>query len=190
MQISNDNTLAENITINNDNSANANETVVSDGTLEVGKDETGYEGEKQEYEVYEDMRWRVLGLSEDENHILLTSENPMQKTVTENENPYLILQGAEAYLYCEDTLDKICSIYENTELADEVRSIRIEDVLKSNITRNQITKADNQNPTVDEWTNNDILYTDSGTLEGEEGQAKEETIQEEGGMLTLVPMTE
>ena len=354
MQVSNDNTLAENITINNDNSANANETVVSDGTLEVGKDETGYEGEKQEYEVYEDMRWRVLGLSEDENHILLTSENPMQKTVTENENPYLILQGAEAYLYCEDTLDKICSIYENTELADEVRSIRIEDinrvlgvelgkdedeneivynvddpeknnidnietlgaiyeyeegdyvpenyvidmakkdgksivgitekkvgdeikgtayaynyytnsqfkisqkaydmlfkgtteeenysksywlaspgvvatssaeyspgvvldhyigsgfqmfdsygewsafsfavrpviVLKSNITRNQITKADNQNPTVDEWTNNDILYTDSGTLEGEEGQVKEETIQEEGGMLTLVPMTE
>lgn len=40
------------------------------------------------------------------------------------------------------------------------------------------------------WTNNDILYTDSGTLEGEEDQVKEETIQEEGGMLTLVPMTE
>lgn len=321
--------------------------------VEVGKDETGYEGEKQEYKVYENMRWRVLGLSGDKKHVLLTSENPMQKTVTENENPYLILQGAEAYLYCEDTLDKICSIYENTELADEVRSIRIEDinrvlgvelgkdedeneivynvddpeknnidnietlgaiyeyeegdyvpenyvidmakkdgksivgitekkvgdeikgtayaynyytnsqfkisqkaydmlfkgtteeenysksywlaspgvvatssaeyspgvvldhyigsgfqmfdsygewsafsfavrpviVLKSNVTRNQITKADNQNPPVDEWTNNDISYTDSGTLEGEEGQVKEDTIQE-GGMLTLVPMTE
>lgn len=62
-------------------------------------------------------------------------------------------------------------------------------VLKSNVTRNQITKADNQNPPVDEWTNNDISYTDSGTLEGEEGQVKEDTIQE-GGMLTLVPMTE
>ena len=93
MQVSNDNTLAENITINNDNSANANETVVSDGTLEVGKDETGYEGEKQEYEVYEDMRWRVLGLSEDENHILLTSENPMQKNGNRKRKSILNITG-------------------------------------------------------------------------------------------------
>ena len=82
----------------------------------------------QKYEVEENMTWRVLGLSEDENHILLTSENPMRKTVIEDEKPYLILQGAEAYIYCEDTLDKICSIYDNTELADEVRSIKIEDI--------------------------------------------------------------
>lgn len=102
-----------------------------DAEVEVGKEETGYEeenGEKQKYEVEENMTWRVLGLSEDEKHILLTSENPMRKTVIEDENPYLILQGAEAYIYCEDTLDKICSIYDNTELADEVRSIKIEDI--------------------------------------------------------------
>ena len=53
-----------------------------DAEVEVGKEETGYEeenGEKQKYEVEENMTWRVLGLSEDENHILLTSENPMRK---------------------------------------------------------------------------------------------------------------
>ena len=72
-----------------------------DAEVEVGKEETGYEeenGTKQKYEVEENMRWRVLGLSEDENHILLTSENPMRKTVIEDEKPYLILQGAEAYI--------------------------------------------------------------------------------------------
>ena len=102
-----------------------------DAEVEVGKDETGYEqeaGAKQKYEVEENIKWRVLGLSKDEKHVLLTSENPIKKTVTGDEKPYLIMQGAESYLYCEDTLDKICNIYKNKELADEVRSIRIEDI--------------------------------------------------------------
>ena len=101
-----------------------------DAEVEVGKEKTGYEetaGAKQKYEV-ENMIWRVLGLSEDGKHVLLTSGSPMKKTVTADEKPYLILQGAESYIYCEDTLDKICNIYANTELADEVRSIRIEDI--------------------------------------------------------------
>ena len=101
-----------------------------DAEVEVGKEETGYEeteGAKQKYEV-EDMTWRVLGLSEDEKHVLLTSGSPMKKTVTGDEKPYLIMQGAESYIYGEDTLDKICNIYANTELADEVRSITIEDI--------------------------------------------------------------
>ena len=101
-----------------------------DAVVEVGKEETGYEetaGAKQKYEV-ENMKWRVLGLSEDRKHVLLTSGSPMKKAVTEGEKPYLIMQGAESYIYCEDTLDKICNIYANTELADEVRSITIEDI--------------------------------------------------------------
>lgn len=101
-----------------------------EAVAEVGKEETGYEeteGAKQKYEV-EDMTWRVLGLSEDGKHVLLTSGSPMKKTVTGDEKPYLIMQGAEGYIYCEDTLEKICKIYANTELADEVRSITIEDI--------------------------------------------------------------
>ena len=40
----------------------------------------------------------------------------------------MVLQGAESYIYCKKTLDTICSIYANTDLADEVRSITMEDI--------------------------------------------------------------
>ena len=61
--------------------------------------------------------------------------------------------------------------------------------LKSDVTEKEIRKAENQNPTVDEWTYTITEDMAEGAIEGEEGQVKEDTIQE-GGMLTLVPMTE
>ena len=78
----------------------------------------------QSYTVDTTTTWRVLGLSEDGEHLLLISGSPIKK---DGEDPYLILQGAESYYNCEDALDKICSIYKN-DLADEARSIRIEDI--------------------------------------------------------------
>ena len=93
------------------------------GSTSVTKEETGYDA-VQSYTVDTTTTWRVLGLSEDGEHLLLISGSPIKK---EGEDPYLILQGAESYYNCEDALDKICSIYKN-DLADEARSIRIEDI--------------------------------------------------------------
>ena len=69
--------------------------------------------------------WRVLGLNETGTNLMLISGSPIRKT---GDDPYLVLQGAESYVYCKDTLDAICSIYANSDLADEVRSITMEDI--------------------------------------------------------------
>lgn len=92
-------------------------------TTSVGKEETGYD-ETQTYTVDSTTTWRVLGLSENGQNLLLTSGSPIKK---DGENPYLILKGAEGYYNCEEILDKICGIYQNS-LAIEVRSMRIEDI--------------------------------------------------------------
>ena len=99
----------------------------------VGTDKTGYTGKAeieggktdQTYTVDNSTTWRVLGLSEDGNHVLLISGSPLKN---DGENPYLILEGAAGYYYCEETLDEICELYHNPSIADETRSIRVEDI--------------------------------------------------------------
>ena len=90
----------------------------------VGKEETGY-NETQNYAVDTNTTWRVLGLSEDGKHVMLTSGSPIKKTGTD---PYLVLQGAEGYYNSVDTLKKISNIYHNSKLAEETRSMTIEDI--------------------------------------------------------------
>ena len=72
--------------------------------------------------------WRVLGLNKTGTNLMLISGSPIRKTSANDSDPYLVLQGAESYIYCEDTLNAICNIYANTTLADEVRSVKIEDI--------------------------------------------------------------
>ena len=90
----------------------------------VGEEQTGY-SEIQTFTTDMSTTWRVLGLSEDEHHLLLTSGSPIKK---DGENPYLVLQGAKGYLNCENTLDTIARIYHNDGLAEETRSMRVEDI--------------------------------------------------------------
>lgn len=105
-------------------------TILKDGiknetTTGVG---TGYDAE-QTFKVDTTSNykttWRVLGLNETGTNLMLISGSPIRKT---GDDPYLVLQGAEGYVYCKDTLDAICSIYANSDLADEVRSITMEDI--------------------------------------------------------------
>lgn len=56
---------------------------------------------------------------------MLTSGSPIKKTGTD---PYLVLQGAESYYNSVDTLKKISNIYHNSKLAEETRSMTIEDI--------------------------------------------------------------
>lgn len=87
--------------------------------------ETGYADEEQKYTVNTSTKWRVLGLNEAGDQILLTTESPIQK---DGDNPYLILKGAESYMSCVNTLKKICNIYANPDLATEARSMTIDDI--------------------------------------------------------------
>ena len=73
----------------------------------------------------EDVTWRVLG--KDGDNILLISGAPIKK---DGSDPYLIMQGAEGYINCVPTLDKVCSIYGNTSLGAEARSITVNDINK------------------------------------------------------------
>ena len=91
----------------------------------LGRQETGYADETQSYTVSDTTKWRVLGLNETGDQILLISEYPIQK---DGGDPYLILAGPESYINCESTLDKICGIYANTSVATDARSITIEDI--------------------------------------------------------------
>ncbi len=91
----------------------------------LGQEETGYADATQSYTVNSETKWRVLGLNATGNQILLISEYPIQK---DGEDPYLILAGPESYINCKSTLDKICGIYANTNVATKARSITIEDI--------------------------------------------------------------
>ena len=92
----------------------------------VDTSKTGY-SESQTYTVDANTTWRVIGLNESETELVITTGSPIKKDDDTGEDPYLHLQGAEAYVYCEETLDKICKIYTNS-YASEVRSMRIEDI--------------------------------------------------------------
>ena len=93
-------------------------------STELTPDETGYE-ETQTYTTNLETTWRVLGLSEDGENLLLISGSPIKR---DGENPYLVLQGATGYLECVNTLNEASSVYFNEELAEEARSIKIEDI--------------------------------------------------------------
>ena len=101
-------------------------------SVTVGTDKTGYtnskgmsEGTDQTFTTDMNTTWQVLGLSEDGQNLLLTSGSPIKK---DGDDPYLVLQGAESYLYCVDTLNEIASIYHNSTLAEETRSMTIKDI--------------------------------------------------------------
>ncbi len=103
----------------------------SSGSVTVGQEETGY-SKNQTYKVDGRTTWRVLGLDEGGNNLLLISGSPIKRSKENNvetTNPYLTLGGAEGWYY-EDTLDAICGIYKNN-LAQEARSMTMEDVTRA-----------------------------------------------------------
>ena len=102
-----------------------NYTPDSNSPVNLTEADTGY-GTTQTYSVDSSTTWRVLGLSEDGQHLLLTSGSPIKSNNAEY--PYLILQGATGYLNCVQTLNKAASVYNNSTLAEETRSMTIEDI--------------------------------------------------------------
>ena len=96
---------------------------------EVGKSIPSYESEngygEQRYTVQGGTTWRVLGLDETTNELLITTGTPVKK---DGSDPYFYMKGAESYVYCKKALDNVCTIFGTGEGASGARSIRIEDV--------------------------------------------------------------
>ena len=97
----------------------------------------GYEN--QIYSVNNDtekIHWIVLGLSDDENNLLITTESPVRKEGTNNpasDDPNFYMKGLTGvYVNAITELDNISKIYGNGDLADseKTRSITIEDINK------------------------------------------------------------
>ena len=129
----------------------------------------------QNFTVDETTQWRVLGLSEDGNNLLLVAADPIKRGQVANPNTgnglsnsdvedmqndyYYYLCCAEGAYYATDNaegegeLDRICSIYKN-DLADEVRSMKAEDI---NNLLNLTVKYDNPNAGV--YKKDDTSYS-------------------------------
>ena len=103
----------------------------------------------QHFSVDSTTQWIVLGLSEDGQHLLLTTSSPIKRGLAENPNTantvssnditemntdyYYYMYGAEGAYYATDNeqgegeLDNISAIYKN-DLAEEARSMTAEDI--------------------------------------------------------------
>ena len=103
----------------------------------------------QHFSVDQTTQWIVLGLSEDGQHLLLTTSSPIKRgtaqnpygengvdsnDITEmNKDYYYYMYGAEGAYYATDNeqgegeLDNISAIYKN-DLAEEARSMTAEDI--------------------------------------------------------------
>ena len=173
---------ADNCNLTHETCSNPNHLHVGDYldyNPNAGSTSVGYNSE-QTYTVDPNTTWRVLGLSEDETEIVMISGSPIKRDGDEDD-PYLHLGGAESYVYCEKTLDKICGIYKN-DYASEARSIRIEDInRKLGVVKegNKVyLEKDPDKTNIDEWgvlgktyTYQEGDYSPESYLKGETEQA-------------------
>ena len=62
------------------------------------------------------------------------------------------MKGAEGYINCVNTLNKVCGVYKNPELAEETRSITIEDINRIGgivVENNKVYKKDDPETNID-----------------------------------------
>ena len=111
----------------------AGTTTKGDGEREKGNGMGG-----QEFSISANTNgWRVLGLDENTNQILLISAD----TVKTTSNGYFYLKGQTGYQYGPDELNDICKMYGKGKGATGARSINIDDINK--ITKYDPTKTGN-----------------------------------------------
>ena len=122
--------------------------------ITVGTSETGYtnsagisDGTDQIFSQDASTTWRVLGLSEDGQHLLLTTGSPIKK---DGDDPYLVLESYIGADNCVNVLNTISSLYHNSTLADETRSMTIEDIKNAVIdSATEILEESGENVEVD-----------------------------------------
>ena len=137
-------------------------------SVTVGTSETGYtnskgmsEGTDQTFSQNASTTWRILGLSEDSQHVLLTSGSPIKK---DGDDPYLVLESYIGADNCVNVLNKVSSLYHNSTLAEETRSMTIKDIenVLGGVT---VTYPTEENPNTGTVTlNADSSHTDISTF--------------------------
>ena len=176
----------------------------------VGTDETGYTNQDgdgtetdQTFSQDPNTTWRVLGLSEDGEHVLLTTGSPIKKgnknsgvtrSAPAKEDPYLVLESSAGAANCVTVLNKISGLYHNSTLAEETRSITIEDIERT-IEGETITVPGQGELKIEEITVTYPQEGESGTGEvtltmtvteyDAEGNSESQTITEVIGETTL-----
>ncbi len=100
-------------------------------SVTVGTDKTGFTDSEgilgttdQTYsQDTTNTHWRVLGLTEDGNSVMLLGSPIKQDgaSIEKSYKYYLFLEGATGYKNCESTLNEICGLYHNNTLAQETR---------------------------------------------------------------------
>ena len=100
------------VTVTSSESGYTNSASMSDGTDQI-------------FSQDESTTWRVLGLSEDGQHLLLTSGSPIKK---DGDDPYLVLESYTGADKAVEVLNRISGLYHNSSLAEETRSMTIEDI--------------------------------------------------------------
>ena len=79
----------------------------------------------QEFEVTEDIKWKILG-RDDNGKVLIISSDPIQTKTNSN----FSMQGKVAYVKGPDELNEISKIYSHGTHATGARSVMAEDVYK------------------------------------------------------------
>ena len=133
------------------------------------------------------VNWRILGLSEDGEQLLLTTGSPLQRTWNssgdnfDSNSKYFYLRGAKgtSKQYGIAELDKICAIYKN-EFAEKVRSINIDDINRLcnvvvDIANKKVTKASDTSTNIDKMENIGTSQTYENQFESPEAYIADKT---------------
>ena len=128
---------------------------------------TGYDT-PQTFTSNDDIKWRVL--SKENNEVVLISEGPIQT----NDNKNFYLNGAIGYLYAEEELNKICSIYGHGEGANTSKTFSYEvgDVVEG-VEKRTLTGSGARSITVEDV--NKICGVTPSTAERNSGYGEEYT---------------
>ena len=140
---------------------NYNDTLTKKTTkIDLASEKTGFSSGTQTYSIDTTTKWRVIGLNEDKTQLMITTAEPLKKTMTTTgetwqQDPYLYLGGAEAWYWTgqvseeKNILNQICKIYDS-KYAAKTKSMGIEDLntaLKLKIKDNKLYKISDSGET-------------------------------------------
>ena len=140
---------------------NYNDTLTNKTTkVDLTSEKTGFSSGTQTYSIDTTTKWRVIGLNEDKTQLMITTAEPLKKTMTTTgetwqQDPYLYLGGAEAWYWTgqvseeKNILNQICKIYDS-KYAAKTKSMGIEDLntaLKLKIKDNKLYKISDSGET-------------------------------------------
>ena len=98
------------------------------GTYTITGDKSGMNANQTYSIANNQLNWRVLGIDGETGGLKLIAGSPMKlNNIEGKDDPYLYMNGARAYLYGIQEIDKACEMYKNNH-AIKARSVKIDDI--------------------------------------------------------------